>query len=85
MSKGGPTVVGGRRPMSERSEGRVNAGEPTRFQGKWCQPFLYDSPGTVEPWNHHFSEGHFTVKVHWRQPLYAPLLATRNHLIKVVP
>ncbi len=71
--------------MSERSEGRVNAGEPTGFQGKWCQPFLYDSPGTVEPWNHHFSEGHFTVKVHWRQPLYAPLLATRNHLIKVVP
>ncbi len=71
--------------MSERSEGRVNAGEPTGFQGKWCQPFLYDSPGTVEPWNHPLGLVRDTVKVHWRQPLYAPLLAGRNHLIKVVP
>ena len=23
----------------------------TAFQEKWCQPFLYDSPGTLERWN----------------------------------
>ena len=23
----------------------------TAFQEKWCQPFLYDSPGTLERWH----------------------------------